>query len=293
MNARLMFVHTLSPLHTGSGQGVGTIDLPVSREKATGIPYLPGSSLKGVLRDACNDDSMRKAIFGPDTDYAAEHTGSVQFSDQRLLLLPVRSYSSTFAWVTSPYILKRLVRDWKSIGGDTSIPPAPPLTGVECLAPENSGLVTTDKRVILEDFVLEVKAGKNNEAERWAEWIGARVFPEDQVWKDMLLNKLVVVGDNIMNFLMETATEVTARIRLQEDTKTVAKGGLWYEESLPGETILAGLIVVTPTRAVTTSTQEMLKTIMSLINKPVQLGGKSTVGRGLCRLQMVSYGEGE
>ena len=55
MKSRLVFVHAISPLHAGTGQGVGVIDLPVAREKATGLPYFPGSSLKGVLRDACED----------------------------------------------------------------------------------------------------------------------------------------------------------------------------------------------------------------------------------------------
>ena len=41
----LLFLHALSPLHAGTGQGIGAIDLPIAREKATGIPYLPGSSL--------------------------------------------------------------------------------------------------------------------------------------------------------------------------------------------------------------------------------------------------------
>jgi CRISPR-associated protein Cmr4 len=53
MAARLMFVHALSSLHAGTGQGVGTIDLPIARERATDLPVIPGSSIKGCLREAC------------------------------------------------------------------------------------------------------------------------------------------------------------------------------------------------------------------------------------------------
>lgn len=129
MDARLLFVHALSPLHAGTGQGVGVIDLPVAREKATGLPYLPGSSLKGVLRDACKNNEKRKKIFGPDTGDAHEYAGSVQISDQRLLLLPVRSLVGTFAWVTSPYILRRFLRDAENVNVSGMPPdvPAPPL----------------------------------------------------------------------------------------------------------------------------------------------------------------------
>ncbi len=40
-----------SPIHPGSGRGVGVVDLPVAREAATDYPVLVGSSLKGALRD--------------------------------------------------------------------------------------------------------------------------------------------------------------------------------------------------------------------------------------------------
>src|ERR1700682_5708296 len=108
-NARLTFVHALSALHAGVGQGAGVIDLPIAREKATGIPFLPGSSIKGALRTRAQQDGLSseyKDIFGSDP-FRSEPTraSSVLFSDQRLLLLPVRSIADTFAWVTSPYIL--------------------------------------------------------------------------------------------------------------------------------------------------------------------------------------------
>src|SRR2546421_6392475 len=116
MNAQLTFVHALSSLHAGTGQGDGVIDLPIAREKATGIPFLPGSSLKGTLRDSCKD-ARKEKVFGPQNDKADEYAGAVQFSDQRLLLLPIRSLAGTFAWVTSPYILDRFARDIRFIQG--------------------------------------------------------------------------------------------------------------------------------------------------------------------------------
>src|SRR5438876_7071425 len=110
----LSFVHALSPLHAGTGQGAGIIDLPIAREKATGLPYLPGSSLKGTLRARCEDIRQRYLVFGPDMEGRPtddHHASSAQFSDQRLLLLPIRSLAGTFAWVTSPYVLRRFARD--------------------------------------------------------------------------------------------------------------------------------------------------------------------------------------
>ncbi|HFE65914.1 MAG TPA: type III-B CRISPR module RAMP protein Cmr4, partial [Chloroflexi bacterium] len=84
MQAKLMFLHALSPLHAGTGQGVGAIDLPISREKGTDVPIVPGSSLKGVLRDACgalHSNGTCTRIFGPDTNSAHEHAGAAVLTD--------------------------------------------------------------------------------------------------------------------------------------------------------------------------------------------------------------------
>jgi len=91
----------------------------------------------------------------------------------------------------------------------------------------------------------------------------------------------------VFNFMLDIATEVFARIRLQEDTKTVVKGGLWYEEALPAETILSGIVAVSPVKA---GPEQVFATLDRLVEKPLQLGGKATVGRGVCR---VALGEGD
>src|SRR5437016_7043468 len=140
MNARLTFVHSLSPLHAGTGQGAGVIDLPIAREKATGLPFLPGSSLKGTLRARCSVQEC-KQVFGPDTievQTDSNHASSAQFSDQRLLLLPIRSLAGTFAWVTSPYILHRLARDIE----DAEI--SPPTTSIPDVETTGTCVIATN-----------------------------------------------------------------------------------------------------------------------------------------------------
>ncbi len=289
MNARLMFVHVLSPLHAGTGQGVGVIDLPVAREKATGLPYLPGSAFKGVLRDSCTDETTRKKVFGPDQRDASDHAGSVSVSDQRLLLLPVRSLKGTFAWVTSPFILRRLLRDCEN----ASVPGIPDDSSIPVPDSEESCLVTNDesavllesKSVVLED--LDLNAKPDPKAATWAAWLAEQVFPGDGAWQQMMRARLCVVHDDVLSFLLDTATEVFARVRLLDDVKTVAPGGLWYEEALPSETVLSGLVSAVPVKA---QPAEVFEVIRQLVSKPLQLGGDATVGRGLCRLRMVEVG---
>ena len=284
MNAKLLFVHALSPLHAGTGQGVGAIDLPIAREKATNLPYLPGSSLKGVLRDACQDKALRTKIFGPDTTNAADHAGSVHLTDQRLLLMPIRSLKGTFAWVTSPFVLQRFVRDVSmASASDASFPSTvPEVSSPEnCLVATQTALKDADK-VVLEDLQMNAADG----ADAWAKAFAPVLFPEDTAWQKLFQERFCIVHDEVFGFLVETATEVVARIALKDDEKTVAKGALWYEESLPAETVLSGLVVAAPVAKTQTKVPKIFDTVRSLIQKPLQIGGNATVGRGLCQLRM-------
>lgn len=298
MQAKLTFVHALSPLHAGTGQGVGVIDLPIAREKATGIPYLPGSSLKGTLRDLCTDPK-KFDVFGPETKDASEYAGSAQFSDQRLLLLPIRSLFGTFAWATSPFLLQRFRREAVETTLTTP-PPAQPIQPTNeqaCVAEAGSAIKSGEgagAKVILED--LDLAATPLAAVTQWGNWLGQQIFPgaAGEEWRKLLTARLCVVPDDVMNFLLDTATEVTARIKLLEDKKTVQRGGLWYEEALPAETVLSGLLVATEIKQngqPRVSTAEIFRVIGgTIINnnrpRPVQLGGNATTGKGLCYVHL-------
>jgi len=291
MTTKLTFIHALSPLHAGTGQGIGVIDLPIAREKATNIPFLPGSSLKGALRDLCEDEATRKRVFGPETTNAEAHSGSAVFSDHRLLLLPTRSLRGTFAWATSPYALQRFRRDVEGAGLDVSaLPDMAVAKDDECLIASQGSLLTNqDGGIYLEDF--DLKGNLDEKVDKWASFIGEKVFEKDENWRKALTARLCVLNDNVFNFLLEHGTEITARIRLKEDTKTAASGALWYEEALPPETILSGLLVAVKGKA---TPEEVFATVDGILKQhpAIQLGGKATVGRGLCRIPPLSDWKG-
>lgn len=281
MIARLLFVHALTPLHPGTGQGVGVVDLPVAREKATGLPYLPGSSIKGPLRDACHDGGLRKAIFGPDTSNADEHASSVQFTDARLLLLPVRSLAGTFAWATTTFILQRLARDAEDVG-DTVPPGIPPVgsdQAVVSTAEPHALVVPGAGKICLED--LDLTPTQNDLAEKWSQWLVRRVPGV----ADVLPGRLCILHESVFAFLAEHGTEVRARVALDEK-KTVKRGQLWYEESLPAETVLSGLVLATDSRDPNApqKAKAILDEVQKLTAQVLQLGGKATVGHGLCHV---------
>jgi CRISPR-associated protein Cmr4 len=280
-HAAMVFLHALSPLHAGTGQGIGAIDLPIAREKATGIPYLPGSSLKGVLRDRAApwDPETRFAVFGPDTESASEHAGAVQVGDAKLLLFPVRSLYGVFALVTSPYLLERFRREAEMVGLCT-----PEILEVQdpgqALLARDSRVLGDGGKVYLED--LDLEAREEAGARAWEDWLAQHL-------EAPVKGRLVVVHDDLMGYLLETATEVVARIRLDDETKTVAPGALWYEESLPTESVLYSLLRTEASRrkGQNLPAEAILAMVKGLLEGPVQLGGKATVGRGLCIFKVV------
>ncbi|MFZ1753939.1 MAG: type III-B CRISPR module RAMP protein Cmr4 [Caldilineaceae bacterium] len=290
MQAKLLFLHALSPLHAGTGQGVGVIDLPIAREKATGIPFVPGSTIKGVLRDAC-PDNKKVVVFGPDTDSAELHAGSAQFTDQRLLLLPVRSLAGIFAWVTSPLLIRRFLRDVENIPSLKSTKvPFGPVSDDTCVVAdgENCKLIVShqgEDHVVLEDLSLTLE--KQADLNHWACWLGSQLFPGDGYWQGALKERLCIVSDNVLSFLLQTGTEITARISLDDEKKTVKQGQLWYEEALPAESVLAGLVLATPVKVSGAEVDAVFKTIGDLAHKQtMQFGGNATVGRGLCQMRL-------
>ena len=289
-STQLLFVHALSPLHAGTGQSIGAIDLAIARDRATQCPYLPGSSLKGSLRDVARQKFVQNGtlvikLFGPETANASDHAGALIVSDANLLLLPVRSVAGTFAWVTSPYLLHRFARDAKAANVNISLPKLPSTVG-SCVVGKTSVLlakVDSKDKVIFED--LDLDPAQDTSVDMLADTLGKWIFAESY-WQGLLKHKLCIVHDDVMTFLSEHATDVVARIALKDESKTVRTGGLWYEESLPTESILVGLVHAQPTAKVELKPDDVLTHAKTIMNASIQLGGKATVGRGRCQLRL-------
>lgn len=278
MESKLLLIHALSALHAGAGQGVGVIDLPIAREKATGVPYLPGSTIKGVLRNECDGLEGIVRIFGEQ-----EAGGLATFTDARLLLIPIRSVKGVFAWVTSPLLLRRLVRDAQGING-VSFPDEVPNVESEqdCVVAAGSALALQGvqgdqgQSVVLEDLVFQPKFGDAG----WATNLAKMIFPSEPD-RVHFSQRFCIVADDALSFLLETATQVTARISLNDQTKTTVKGALWYEEALPAETVMVGLVLAN-------KAPEAFEMIgKATASNTMQLGGNATVGAGLCKLRLV------
>jgi len=281
----LLFLHALTAMHPGAGTALGIVDLPVQRERHSGWPTIPGTSLKGVLKAEARTtgkltNGELAALFGPDTNNADEHAGAIAFTDARLLAFPVRSLRGVFAWVTCPEALSRLRRDLvlTKLGKLPAVPPG----GERAVVSKDSPLCQQNS-LVLEEFAFDnVVEG----ADAVADWIAHNAFGDGDT-SERLKKRLVIVNDNEFGHFVQHATEVTARIALNYETKTVREKALFYEEFLPAETVFYSVVLAEKSRRSKDGMEarNVLKMLVDLPLATIQIGAGETIGKGLCAIR--------
>lgn len=271
-------------IHAGTGSNTGVIDLPIQREGHNGWPCVFGSSMKGALRTRAEtqygkDNNSVIYVFGPNTQNASDHAGAIMVSDARLLLLPIRSLTSQFKWVTCPDALKRYQRDSERFGMKTSKIDIS-VTGNNAIVPQQ----TKDGALFLEEYRFDAKT-QNLDALITSL---ASLMQRDDA-ETALQQQLVIVSDDMFAHLVQHATPVNAHIAIDSDTKTVRNGALWYEETLPPETLLYVGLSATKARAQNAEmpAESILGAITGLFAQQpwLQVGGNETVGMGWCAVK--------
>ena len=268
-------------IHPGIGQSAGFVDLPVARETVTGYPVIVGSSLKGSLLDKARevhgtrkvvDDKVSielpkaiEEVFGKQ-----DSAGGITVSDARLLLLPVRSLTGQYRWVTCPYLLERFMRDIQLAGFRTQ--PVPEFVGPrerEAWSEDSGSLFLEEREFRVTDTATE------------------KISEQMAHLKKLVLHKpavsridpqMVLLNDNDFKWFASYGLPVTARNNLDEITK-VSKN-LWYEESLPQDTLMYMLLMERRDGSIT-KVRKMLKE-----HPYLQVGGNETVGQGWFALKL-------
>lgn len=288
--------HCITPLHVGVGQDVGVVDLPVAREVTTGYPFVPGSGIRGSLRDRAEARSTPGGtspsspalpepgpsaarrrprsevdrLFGP---WEGELTaGCVSVLDARLLLFPVRSSAGVFRWLTCPFVLQRYRRDQAYFLGAAAGPELP-----EIKLGEDSYAGTGGSPLYLEEFPFQ-RAGDW----KWQEPPGGADA-----------DRIVLVDDEVFGYFVRNATVVQQRNRLST-AKTVLRGALFSIEAVPPETIFYGFLAAHRERSEELdrwSQEEVASRLRSIAcdleahdHGHLVLGGGESVGLGVTRL---------
>jgi CRISPR-associated protein Cmr4 len=287
-------------IHFGVGRSEGVVDLPIAREAATDYPVIYGSGLKGAFRQYVlgNDSGYQEWISAFYTaeerkefetpDYINRWFGKVDgagclcFSDARILLYPVRCMTGSFVWITCPTVLKRFKRDMERFGVSLSFE-VPELgeeknasgsdkeMAVEAVAACN----VLDDAILLEDQVFRAREEKSV-----IESIASAVEPfiaVDALCSE-LAKRIVVLGDADFTHFVRFGVPIVARNVLEETTKK--SENLWYEEHLPGDTIMYCGVA-----ARHVDVESFMEQIMK--HHYVQVGGNATVGQGWFKMQCV------
>lgn len=290
-DANLLFIHALTGLHPGSGSALGVVDMPVQRERHTQWPLIPGSSLKGVLRNVCHpasghdDKSAWLAAFGPETSNAGDFAGALALTDARLLAFPVRSLHGVFAWTTCSAVLSRAKRDANLLTGDREVLRIPSIERGKALCTDNSKLLV-ENRLLLEEFEFGRSDSDMEVVNQWAKWLACAV--QDEATQKRLQDNLVILHDDDFTYFTRYATEVIARVGLNYETKTVKEGALFYEEFLPTETLFYAVVMATDSRseAIECDGAGMLDWLKNHIPQTVQIGADQTIGKGICAIRI-------
>jgi CRISPR-associated protein Cmr4 len=322
----MLFLHALTALHPGSGTALGTVDLPVQRERHTQWPTIPGSALKGILRDACREkakeryqddgedvpkekrrtrrqkaneeDDLLVSTFGPArVDEGTGQAGALSVTDARILAFPVRSLRGIFAWVTCPAVLQRFTRDLELIGGQDDQRAKIPQPGeTECVLPAvapkgRHTLLTDDNKLVLEehDFTPQKEELPAAVVSLVTQAVG------DGWTQNQLRERLVLLDNDYFTHFVRHATEVVARIALDYERKAVKGTALFYQEFLPAETLFYAVVLAHDSR--TPSGEPKARKVLEYVQqraqeaKVLQVGGDETTGKGVCAVQ-IAKGKG-
>jgi CRISPR-associated protein Cmr4 len=262
MTSRNLLILTRTPLHVGAGASVGAIDQPIQRERHTGFPIIPASSLKGSFADAWNDSlpegsepSKRRSRIGKDDKYSdaawlfgsdvAEKAacGALLFGEARILAFPIRSAKGSFAWITCPLALQRAARD--------GVLPAEALNGLAEPGDEsavfdsgNGSVLAISDSIALEDYKFSAAA-----------WLGidklgkqlAALLPQEPIWQEVS-KRIVVVSNGMMSFFARSACEVAQHVRISDETGTAERGGLFNQENVPADALFYSTLRATQAR---------------------------------------------
>ncbi len=258
-----------TPVHPGTGRSVGVIDLPVAREAATDYPVLVGSSLKGALRDHVrrhtpeNEPKKLSDLFGE-----VDRAGSLMISDARIVLLPVRSLTGACRWVTCPHVLERFQRDLRRAGRAAA-------WEVPAVEEPRTCLAAGQGELFLEERQFTIRGPVPRDV--WESL--AALIPHEQT-RARLARQLVVLHDDDFAWFARYGLAVQARNVLEDGTKK--SRNLWYEESLPPDSLMYALIT-----GRNGSELDALRRLFVGGGAYLQAGGNETVGHGWFAVQIV------
>lgn len=273
-------------IHPGSGRSSGFVDLPVARESITQYPVIVGSSLKGALRDRAREiwpdiniegNGKKDPELSPKVARlfgVQEDAGDLVVSDAKLLLLPVRSLTGNYKWATCPYLLERIKRDAQRTRYVKMV------EGLQFSGKPKKSTAWSNKddNIFLEEREFQV----SGEIEGSLIDALKKMIVHSEA-SERLNDQLIILNDDDFQWFASYGLQISARNVL--DIKTKKSNNLWYEETLPVDSVFYSLLFLRK--------DESLKDVGSLLEniKYLQVGGNETVGQGWFAVKPLKHNE--
>lgn len=303
MQTKILYLFTRTPLHVGAGASVGAIDQPVQRERHTGFPIIPASSLKGSFADHWNDGLLEEEadkegkskrvrvtkdgkravaawLFGSDSD-KHPFAGALLFSEARLLAFPIRSAKGSYAWITCPLMLQRAVRD-----GVISATVRDEPKDEQAIFKSDSPLALPGDKIVLEGYCFSQAGGYSEELAK-----ALATLVSDDLFKT-ITDRLVILSNGMMSHFVSTACEVAQHVRISDETGTAEEGGLFNQENVPSDTLFYSVLHATDGRGdhfkdkKTDDAFAAFNSKLKSAGNVFQFGGDASTGLGFCSVEM-------
>lgn len=303
--SNLLFLMNQTPMHAGSGDSLGIIDMPIQRERHTSFPKIEASSLKGSIREHFErakgeKDKSILAAFGTEGENGkGSKSGALGFTDARLLLFPVKSMKGIFAWITCPKIISQFNEELKLVGFNTKFEVKENTVGT------GNNLALNSNKIILEEYTFEVNdvTGPKNSANELGEWLSLNLLNGEGYFANKLMTDIVVLSDDDFKDFVNLSTEVLTRTKIDNETGTVAAGLLFTEEYLPAEAIMYTNVLTAAEFAANDDNKasklfnteaDLRKYFSDFIDSDniFQIGGNATLGKGIVKAKFVEPNNG-
>ncbi len=304
-----ILIYCESSLHAGAGQGVGTIDLPIQRERHTGFPKIEASALRGAVREAVweyhlsknrkgGDEKELNVVFGNKND--GDKRSALDIGDARLIFFPVRSWKGVFAWITCPYVLNRFIKDM-ALPDKVEVSLQLPVheNNNEIFVSEDS-IIKSSNKVMLEEYVFNVPKSQNgntailiNHEDPGTYFFNRLSNNRGSAATELifsLTDRWALVTDEVFRDFVEMYTEKITRNKINSNTGTADDGGLFNEEFLPTESILYAYVGATDEFSIDNhrkSAKEIMELFRQNLPDMIQVGGDANIGKGLVRVNLL------
>ena len=262
---RVGYLYSLAPIHCGGEGDLGNIS-EIAREVHTNFPYIPGSSLRGSLRNEILEYQGKDTadrLFGKElADGMGVH--QIWFGDARLLWVPMRTMSvsgkDVFTWVSCPTLLR-----------DCALISRREFTGFPDYA---VGSQAGEYRVADAKIKVEAMTQAQKQSidlnDNWSSSLGNDTKSH---WEE----NRIILPDNNFQVLMEHSLWTQVRNRIDENSGSA--GIFWTDVCIPRDTIFyyPWGYSVAKNEPIISSDHDVMKEILTGL---IQVGGQANVGRG-------------